>query len=356
VNDENRHEDLGPDADLGPGRDVLRQTIGALVDGATPPGVPSAPEENLGLLRRRVRTWRIAKAGAAGLTTAVVVSALAFSAAQASTWTRSEPLPGRPTVQSTERGPVPSEVPTTRTSPSPTVSASPSPSVTPSPSNTPRVEPTPEVSASSVVVEPEPGGSATAEPEAPEVVWPPFEPFDEGYFPWAFDASPIACGLPIGDLPTDPVRFTIEPNDSPSDRRVTSGFTVTEVAGEPYELDSGAAPELLLFQEGRLVSSSSGARDAGTWGSESGSGEFTADGQEIVAPGQTWQLAQTYTMTIEDVSTCGDRTDNRDWPAPEFHTPLPAGEYEVVYAAPYQTAGSDSWEIAFSDPYPVTLP
>jgi len=356
VNDESKHEGLGFDVDLGPGRDVLRQTIGALVDGATPPGVPSVPEENLGLLRRKVRAWRLAKAGAVGLGTAVVVSALAFSAAQASTWTRSEPLPGRPTVHSIERGPVPSEVPTTRLSPSPTTSASPSPSPTPSPSSVPEVEPTPDVSASSVVVEPEPGGSASEEPEAPEVMWPPFEPFDEGYFSWAFDASPIACGLPIGDLPMDPVRFTIEPNDSPADLKVTSGFTITEVAGESYELSSGGIPEYLLFQEGRLVSSSFGARDAGSWGGDSGSGEFTADGDEIVVPGQTWQMAQTYTMTIEDVSTCGERTENRDWPTPEFHTPLPAGEYEVVYAAPYRPADGESWGIAFSGRYPVTLP
>ena len=260
MSDESKHEDL----DLGLGRDVLKQTIGALVDGATPPGVPSVPEENLGLLRRKVRSWRLAKAGAVGLGTAVVVSALAFSAAQASTWTRSEPLPGRPTIHSTETGPVPSEIPTARVSPSPTVSASPSPSPTPSPSSVPKVEPTPEVSASSVVTEPEPNGSE--EPGAPEVVWPPFEPFDEGYFSWAFDASPIACGVPIGDLPTDPVRFTIEPNDSPADLKVTSGFTITEVAGESYELSSGGVPEYLLFQAGRLVSSSFGSQGCGELG------------------------------------------------------------------------------------------
>lgn len=350
----NSHDDTEPDIDLGPGRDVLRQTIGALVDGATPPGVPSAPEENLGLLRRRVRTWRIAKAGAVGLSTAVVVGALAFSAAQASTWTRSEPLPGRPTVQSTETGPVPSEVPTMRVSPSPTMSVSPSPSPTPSPSSVPRVEATPEVSASSVVTEPEPGASASEEPEAPEVVWPPFESFDEGYLSWAFDAPPVGCGVAIDDLPLDPVRFTIEPNDSPSDRRVTSGFTITEVAGESYRVATGGEPEYLLFQDGRMVGSSVGARDAGWWGE--GGEQSEGDYYEPTSPGQTWQVAETYAVGIDEISTCGDRTEYQDRPSPEFHTPFPAGEYDVVYAAPYRLTGSDSWEIAFSASYPVTLP
>jgi hypothetical protein len=352
----NRHDDLEPDVDLGPGGDdVLKQTIGALVDGATPRGVPSAPEENLGLLRRKVRTWRIAKAGVIGLSTTVVVGALAFSAAQASTWTRSEPLPGRPTIHSTEMGPVPSEIPTTRMSPGPTASASPSPSA--SPSSTPRVEPTPEVSASSVVADPTPRASVSEEPEAPEVVWPPFEPFDEGYFSWAFDASPIACGLPIGDLPTDQVRFTIEPNDSPADLRVTSGFTITEVAGESYELETGAEPEYLLFQHGRLVSSSVGQRDAAWWGqSEQREGDdgYT-DYFEATSPGQVWQVGDDRTFTVSEISTCGAKADEGR-PAPEFSTPLPAGEYELVYAAPYHLLDEESWEIAFSAPYPVTIP
>jgi hypothetical protein len=196
-----KHDDLGPDADLGPGRDVLRQTIGALVDGATPAGVPSAPEENLGLLRRKVRTWRIAKAGAVGLSTAVVVGALAFSAAEASTWTRAEPLPGRPTVQSTESGPTPSEIPTTRLSPSPTASAS--PSASPSPSSTPEatpsgaaaVEPTPEVSASSA---------------ATDTVDLITAPFDDGYRPWGGDDFPVWCGMPDEDLVSTSPSVSIE--------------------------------------------------------------------------------------------------------------------------------------------------
>lgn len=345
------HDDPGFDADLGPGHDVLKQTIGALIDGATPTGRPSAPEENLGALRRRVRTWRIAKAGTVGLTAAVVVGALAFSTAQATTWNRSEPLPGRPTVQATDTGPMPSEVPTTRLPPSPTPSASPSPST--SPSGGPEVEPTPDVSGSSVATEP--GASASGSPEA---AWPPFEQFDEGYLPWQFKVPPIGCGLLIGDLPANPVRFTLEPNDSPADLQVTSGFTITEVAGESYELSGGVDPEYLLFQDGRLVSSSVGARDVGFWGTFQD--RPTDDGYpslyEETAPNQAWQVADTYTATIDDISTCGERVESSDYPNPTFSTSLPAGEYDVVYAAPYRFVGSDSWELAYSDSYPVTVP
>jgi hypothetical protein len=349
----NSHDDLGFDADLGPGRDVLKQTIGALVDGATPRGVPSAPEQNLGVLRRKVRTWRIAKAGAIGLTTSVVIGALTFSAAQASTWTRSEPLPGRPTIHSSEMGPVPSEIPTTRMSPNP-ATASPTPSA--SPSSTPRVEPTPDVGASSVVTDPEPGGS-----EAPEVAWPPFEPFDEGYLPWNFDAAPIGCGLPIDDLPVDPVRFTIGANDSPADLKVTSGFTITEIAGESYELAYGIVGEYLLFQHGRLVGSSLGFRtDAGYWGQnvEEREGEDGyPDVFETTSPGQVWQVEDASTLGIDENSTCGERAvDPAVPPFPEFFTPLPAGEYEVVYVAMYKLLEEDSSEFVFTDPYPITIP
>ncbi|WP_369370729.1 hypothetical protein AB1046_18350 [Promicromonospora sp. Populi] len=346
------HDEFDFDADLGPGRDVLKQTIGALVDGATPVGLPSAPEQNLGFLRRRVRTWRIAKAGAVGLSTAVVISALAFSAAQANTWNQSEPLPGRPTIESTESGPVPSEIPTTRMSPSPSVTASPSPSASPTdipettPSGTPSGQP-----------DPEPGGTATG---SPDVAWPPFEPFEEGYLSWFFDVPPIACGVPIGDLPTDPVRFTLEPNDSPADLTVTSGFTITEVAGESYQLRTGGIPEYLLFQNGRLVSTSWGQTDVGWWGLGEGGDiveeedeDGNTDQYEQTSPNQIWQLD--VSDRIDDISTCGERTDVGQ-PHPEFSTPLPAGEYEVVFAAPYTLVGDDTAELAYSDPYTVTIP
>ncbi|MFD7308268.1 hypothetical protein [Promicromonospora sp. NPDC059942] len=193
------HDDHGAD-DLGIGRDVLRQTIDALVSGATPTDVPSAPEENLGLLRRRVRTWRVAKAGVMGLGTAAVVGALAFSAAQASTFTRSEPLPGRPTIEATETGPVPSEIPTTRSSPSPTASVSPSPSASPSdtpdpvPSGAAAVEPSADPSASSV---------ATNEPD------PITAPFDDGYQPWGGE-YPVWCGMQDADLVSTSPSVAIE--------------------------------------------------------------------------------------------------------------------------------------------------
>ncbi|MEU4387212.1 hypothetical protein [Promicromonospora sp. NPDC023805] len=347
----NEHDDLGSGDDLGPGADVLRQTIGALVDGATPPGVPSTPEQNLGFLRRRVRTWRIAKAGVVGLSTAAVVGALAFSAAQASTWTRAEPLPGRPTVHASDLGPVPSEIPTTRMSPKP--SSSPSASPSPSPSGAPVVEPVPDAGASAVATDP--GADGSEEPEAPEIAWPPFEPFDEGYLSWVLEAPPIGCGVPIGDLPTEPVRFTLEPNDSPADLRVTSGFTITEVAGDSYELAVGGEPEYLLFQHGRLVSNSWGQRDVAWWGAteqrEDEKGNSVT--YEATSPGQTWQVATSHSLALDDVSTCGERVDV--FPE-EYLTPLPAGEYEVVYAAPYRLVDNDTFELAYSTPYPVTLP
>lgn len=247
------HDDRGLDADLGPGRDVLKQTIGALVDGATPAGVPSAPEQNLGLLRRRVRTWRIAKAGAVGLSTAVVISALAFSAAQASTWSRSEPLPGRPTVQSTETGPVPSEVPTSRVSPSPTVSASPTPSATPSstpeatPSGAASVEPSPEVSASSVATNTD---LITA-------------PFDDGYQPWG-DSFPLWCGMSDEDLVSTSPSVSIEITGDLSYQRGEGGSIPVRLTGEMpgfvqgagsgvYTENIGDTALLIWSQGGRVV-------------------------------------------------------------------------------------------------------
>ncbi|WP_129782987.1 hypothetical protein [Promicromonospora panici] len=259
----NSHDDLGPDADLGPGRDVLRQTIGALVDGATPPGVPSVPEENLGLLRRRVRTWRIAKAGAVGLSTAVVVSALAFSAAQASTWTRSEPLPGRPTIHSTETGPVPSEVPTARVSPSPTVSASPSPS--PSPSSTPEATPS---GAASVEPTPEASTSPVAEEEPVNVIT---APFDDGYQPWG-DDWPVWCGMQDEDLVSTSPSLTIKIIGELHYGRGDAASIPVQIMGEmpgyvaPGTSGStetiGDAPLLVWSQGGRVVDLGQAWREA----------------------------------------------------------------------------------------------
>jgi hypothetical protein len=216
------HDDLGFDSDLGHGRDVLKQTIGALVDGATPSGVPSTPEENLGLLRRRVRTWRIAKAGAVGLTSAVVVGALAFSTAQATTWNRAEPLPGRPTVQATDTGPMPSEIPTTLLPPRPTMSPSPSPSASPSvipdaaPSGTPSGEPDPEASDSSTD-----SGSG-------EVLT---APFDDGYRPWG-DAYPAWCGMPTADLVSTSPTVSIEIVGDLTYERGSGGTIPVRLTGE----------------------------------------------------------------------------------------------------------------------------
>lgn len=245
--------DPGYDADLGPGRDVLRQTIGALVDGATPPGVPSAPEENLGLLRRRVRRWRVAKTAAAGLSTAVVVSALAFSAAQASTWTRTEPLPGRPTVQSTETGPAPSETPTRRPSPSPSVSVSPSPSPSPSASRSPRVRPS-----EAATVEPSPDPSApTAAPDPVNVI---SAPFDDGYQPWG-NGFPVWCGMQDEDLVSTSPSLSIRIIGELRYRQGDSAWIPVQIDGEmPGYAESGDPGSTETIGDGALLVWSQGGR------------------------------------------------------------------------------------------------
>jgi hypothetical protein len=246
------HDDLGFDADLGPGRDVLKQTISALVDGATPRDVPSAPEVNLGFLRRRVRAWRIAKAGAVGLTTAIVVGALAFSTAQATTWSRSEPLPGRPTVQSTETGPVPSEIPTARLSPSPTASASPTPSASPSdtpdpvPSGAADVEPSADPSASSV---------ATNETD------PITATYVKGYVPngWlnSFEVEGLDayCGMAVEDLLSAPDGgFGLEMTSGLSTPQDEEGWRAgTRLTGDAAALSGYLDPMLVWVQGGVVV-------------------------------------------------------------------------------------------------------
>lgn len=329
------HDDLGFDADLGRGRDVLKQTIGALVEGATPSGVPSTPEENLGLLRRRVRTWRIAKAGAVGLTGAVVVGALAFSTAQASTWTRSEPLPGRPTIQSTERGPVPSEIPTTRMSPSPSASASPSPS--PSPSSTPEaspsgsanVDPDPKPSASSV--ETDPAGVITA-------------PFDDGYRPWV-DEERAWCGMPDADLVSTSPSVSIEITGDLTYARGEEGSIPVRLTGEipgytrpedPVGIGSGAI--LIWSQGGRVVDL----------------GEYWREANYDIPPALNETGEWSGVAEVPPYSTCieADRIEN----APDGYDNVRAAGTYQVRAAQSHMVGEGETELLFSEPVTVTIP
>ncbi|WP_454850997.1 hypothetical protein [Promicromonospora soli] len=334
-----RHDDLEPDIDLGAGRDVLRQTIGALVDGATPPGVPSAPEENLGLLRRRVRRWRIAKAGAVGVTTAVVVSALAFSAAQASTWTRSEPLPGRPTIQSTETGPVPSEVPTTRTSPSPTMSASPSPSA--SPSSVPKVEPS-----GAVTVEPSPDPSPSSVPT--NETDPITATYVEGYVPQGWlnsfniEGLDAYCGMAVEDLLSAPDGgFGLEITSGPSARQDGEGWRAgTRLAGDAAALDGYLDPMLVWVQDGVVVDlPSNTASNLAYYAPEGG------------APEGPWDLAALTGAT----NACAAEIEGSEEDFPPVYTHLREGGTYDVYAVMPVWGQDDAVWLPVSAPVRVTL-
>ncbi|MGI5189141.1 hypothetical protein ACQEVI_13470 [Promicromonospora sp. CA-289599] len=329
------HDDLGFDADLGHGRDVLKQTIGALVDGATPAGVPSTPEENLGLLRRRVRTWRIAKAGAVGLTGAVVVGALAFSTAQASTWTRSEPLPGRPTIESTERGPVPSEIPTSRMSPSPSASASPSPSSSPSstpeatPSGGADVDPDPEPSASSVKTDP--ADVITA-------------PFDDGYRPWGVDDDPTWCGMPDTDLVSTSPSVSIEITGDLTYARGEGGSIPVRLTGEMpgYNWPEGSegignGAILIWSQGGRVVDL----------------GEYWREANYEIPPALNETGAWTGVAEANSYSSCIEA--DREEGLHGYDNVRAAGTYQVR-AAQVHTVGDGKRELLFSEPVTVTIP
>ena len=337
------HDDLGFDADLGPGRDVLKQTIGALVDGATPAGVPSAPEENLGLLRRRVRTWRIAKAGVVGLSTAVVVSALAFSAAQATTWNRSEPLPGRPTVQSTETGPVPSEIPTSRPSPSPTVSASPTPSASPSstpeatPSGAASVEPNPEVSASSA---------------ATNTVDLITAPFDDGYRPWG-DDDPVWCGMPDEDLVSTSPSVSIEITGDLTYERGEGGSIPIRLTGEmPGYVEPGDPGDTETIGDGALLIWSQGGRVVDL-------GMEWREGNYEIPPALNDTGVWTGEAYAPSFSSCveADKTEY----GMAYDNVRAAGTYQVRAVQAHSigdpgTTGASEDYLVISDPVTVTIP
>ncbi|GHH69256.1 hypothetical protein [Promicromonospora soli] len=332
------HDDLGFDADLGPGRDVLKQTIGALVDGATPRDVPSAPEVNLGLLRRRVRTWRLAKAGAVGLTTAIVVGALAFSTAQATTWSRSEPLPGRPTVQSTETGPVPSEIPTTRVSPSPTASASPTPSASPSetpdpvPSGAAAVEPSADPSASSV---------------ATDETFPITATYVKGYVPQGWlnslqvEGLDAYCGMAVEDLLSAPDGgFGLEMTSGLSMRQDWPGWRAgTRLTGDAAALSGYLDPMLVWVQDGVVVDIPA-----------INASELSYYAPEVGAPEGPWDLE----ALTEATNACAAEIEGseEDWPAVYTHL-REGGTFDVYAVMP--VFGEDVVWLPVSAPVRVTL-
>lgn len=328
------HDDLGFDGDLGRGRDVLKQTIGALVDGATPAGVPSTPEENLGLLRRRVRTWRIAKAGAVGLTGAVVVGALAFSTAQASTWTRSEPLPGRPTIESTERGPAPSEIPTTRMSPSPSASASPSPSS--SPSSTPEATPS-----GGADVDPEPSASSV-ETDPADVIT---APFDDGYRPWGVDDDPTWCGMPDTDLVSTSPSVSIEITGDLTYARGEGGSIPVRLTGEMpgYNWPAGDGDDI---GNGAILIWSQGGRVVDL-------GEYWHEANYEIPPALNETGEWTGVAEVPPYSSCIEA--DREEGLSGYDNVRVAGTYQVR-AAQVHTVGDGKRELLFSEPVTVTIP
>ena len=329
------HDDHGAE-DLGIGRDVLRQTIDALVTGATPSDVPSAPEENLGLLRRRVRTWRVAKAGAMGLGTAAVVGALAFSAAQASTFTRSEPLPGRPTIEATETGPVPSEIPTTRPSPGPTASVSPSPSPSatpdPMPSGAAAVEPSADPSASSV---------ATNEPD------PITATYVDGYVPqgwldsFGIEGLDAHCGMAVEDLLSAPDGgFDLETTSSLSARQDGGWRAGTRLTGDAAALSGYLDPMLVWVQDGVVVDlPSNTASNLSYYAPEEGAAEGP------------WDLE----ALTQATNACAAEIEGSEEDFPPVYTHLrEGGMYDVYAVMPVFGEDDDVW-LPASEPVRVTL-
>jgi hypothetical protein len=305
----NEHDDLGP------GRDVLKQTISALVGGATPSGVPSAPEQNLGLLRRKVRRWRIAKAGVVGLSTAVVISALAFGTTQATAWNWSEPLPGRPTVQATETGPVPSELPTSRPSQSSTVSASPSPSLSPS----------------SVPVEPT---------SALELI-------EDGFRPSGWGVSEITCGMSADELSSTEQGFRLavagEVTDDGEDTSIP--FRLTPTSGDP--ITEWYSPTLMWIHDGTVVGVPSDYREGAAEPSVQGGGGPVEFPLIVLHP---------YSLCAPE-PTPDDFDPNGPIPRGDgyvFPHELPPGDYEVV-ALIQEFKGGENDPYVLSDPVPVTI-
>lgn len=335
------HDDLGFDADLGPARDILKQTIGALVDGATPRDVPSAPEVNLGFLRRRVRTWRVAKVGAAGLTSALVVGVFAFSTAQATTWNRSEPLPGRPTVHATDTGPLPSEVPTTRLSQAPTPAASPSPSPSKVPETTESgpvaVDPAPEVSTP----------SATDEPD--DVIT---APFDDGYRPWG-DDRPAWCGMPDADLVSTSPSVSIEIVGDLSYARGEGGTVPIRLTGQmPGYSEPGGGGDTESIGNGALLIWSQGGRvvDLGT---------FWREASYEIPPTLNDAGVWTGAASASSFSTCIE-ADEIDGAPYGYDNVRAAGTYQVraaqIHTVEAAGAGDSEEYLVISAPVTVTVP
>jgi len=326
--------DLRPDDGLGSGRDVLRQTIGALVDGAAPRDVPSAPERNLGRLRRRVRTWRVTKAVTAGAATAALVGAFAFSAAQASTWTRSEPLPGRPTVRATESGPAPSEVPTSRVAPTPSPSPSPSGSDGPDPSPS-----------GGAVVEPSADPSSPAVPTGQSGIT---ATYVDGYVPqgwfgsYGIEGLDASCGMAVEDLLSAPdggLDFELTSEVIP--RRGDGGWRAdARLTGDATDLYGYGTPLLVWVQDGVVVDlPSDTASDLRYYGDFEGFPEGPWDVEALAAP----------------TNACAAEQEGSEDDFPPVYTHVREGGTYDVYAVMLVIGENSEPGLAVTEPVRLTL-
>jgi hypothetical protein len=265
------------------------------------------------------------------------VGVLAFSTAQASTWTRSEPLPGRPTIESTERGPVPSEIPTTRMSPSPSVSASPSSSPSPSPSSTPEATPS-----GGAAVDPEPEPSASSvETDPADVIT---APFDDGYQPWGAD-EPVSCGMPDTDLVSTSASVSIEITGDLTYARGEEGSIPVRLTGEmpgftgPEGSEGiGGGAILIWSQGGRVVDL----------------GEYWREANYDIPPALNETGEWTGVAEAPPYSSCieADRIED----APDGYDNVRAAGTYQVRAAQSHIVGEGETELLFSEPVTVTIP
>jgi hypothetical protein len=314
-------------------RELLSSTLDALVEGALPPGAPTAPEHNLTSLRRVVRRWRVVKASAIGGTSLVVAALAAVGVTQLPTWQQADPIPA---ITET-----PSPSPTTQT-PSPSPSPEPTSSPSPTPSEEPTREPT-ERSASSH--EPEPPADPAAEITAPYV---------EGHVPnfWSHPSTDhVYCGVPVDELVATgddlDIAITGEPARTTTEEGLGWQLPVRIDRAVP-ELEAGVAgsighPVAVWAQGGVVVDLHLGwlepdydLGDAlvadGTWSGVAGYGENTTCVPEEI-PGEEYLS--------------------------EYNTPRAAGTYEVRVIAPYtrETASGDyEGYLAVSDPVIITYP
>jgi len=233
--------------------EMLAATVSALVDGSFPEGVRTAPERNLKSLRRTVRRWRMAKAGAIGGTSLVAVGLVTVGATQLPVWDGAEPLPAGP------------------------------PSVSPSPT----ADPTPE-------------------PDADEIT----APFEEGHTPARWAGSPATstayCGMPVGELGTDgglEIAITGDPApiDAGGQEILGTPVSIEWTGGASDDAVRGMGSPRLVWSQGGVVvdlgagwsESATDIQDAlnadGVWSGPATSQPFTtcvpeADGESYTTP------------------------------------------------------------------------